>query len=132
VAAEADDHTLYLMVPSPQTEEERAAERTWIPPLPLPAGVFDWQEKPGTPRLIPPLILPRFRTCPRSPVHRDKIGRGRDKSEKISRMGKSFQEESIGIRKPKQNRKIVKPRNRNMGTTPDREMAEGDFEDEIS
>jgi hypothetical protein len=28
VAAEADDHTLYLMVPSPQTEEERAAERT--------------------------------------------------------------------------------------------------------
>lgn len=41
VAVEADDHTLYLMVPSPQTEEERAAERTWIPPLPLPAGLFN-------------------------------------------------------------------------------------------
>ncbi|KAG9240847.1 hypothetical protein BJ878DRAFT_483468 [Calycina marina] len=39
VTVEADDHTLYLMVPSPQIEEERAAERTWIAPLPLPAGV---------------------------------------------------------------------------------------------
>jgi len=51
VAVEADDHTLYLMVPSPQTEEERAAERTWIPPLPLPADVFDLQEKLGRRRV---------------------------------------------------------------------------------
>ena len=41
VAVEADDHSLYMMVPSPQTEEERAAERTWIPPPPLAPGVFD-------------------------------------------------------------------------------------------
>ena len=45
VAAEADDHTLYLMAPSAQTEEERAAERTWTPPPPLAPGVFDLQEK---------------------------------------------------------------------------------------
>lgn len=47
VAAETADHTLYLMMQSPQTKKVRAAELTWIPPLPLSAGVFDWQEKPG-------------------------------------------------------------------------------------
>ena len=61
-------------------------------------------------------------------------------------MGMSFQEESKRIRKgqvkmrnmqqptgdqPKgssEHRKLIKPRNREMRTTPDREMAEGDFE----
>jgi hypothetical protein len=58
----------------------------------------------------------------------------------------SFEEESRRIKKgqvkmrniqqptgdqPKRSseyRKLIKPRNRKMGTTPDREMAEGDFE----
>jgi hypothetical protein len=63
-------------------------------------------------------------------------------------VGMSFQEESLGIRmgpgklrvmqqpedQPKvssQHRKLVKPRNLRMRTTPDREMAEEDFKDEI-
>ena len=188
VAAEADDHTLYLMAPSPQTEEERASERTWVPPVPLPAGVFDLQEKLGRRRVHttpqpqedtgfgssafvpPPNIHPlppkweavkpakEIRWNPPIPApsqqqppmvkssaedHRDKIGSSRN-----NKVGMSFQEESLGIRKrtgnlrvtkqpedqPKgssQHRKLVKPRNRKMGTTPDRGMADGDFEDEI-
>jgi hypothetical protein len=185
VATEADDHTLYLMAPSPQTEEERSAERIWIPPLPLPTGDFDFQDKLsrrkphaspkpqedtgfGSSEFVPlPNIHPKWeavkpaeiRWKPPSPTpsqqqprlvkssavdHRDKIG-----SSENNKVGMSFQEESPGIRKrpdnlrvmqqpedqPKgsgQHRKLVKPRNRKMGTTPDREMAEGDFEDEIS
>jgi len=45
VAKEAEDHTLFLMAPSPQTEEEKAAESTWISPPPLPPRVFDLHEK---------------------------------------------------------------------------------------
>lgn len=175
VAVEADDHTLYLMVPSPQTEEERAAERTWIRPLPLPAGVFDLQEKlrrrvahtnlqaPGdtgftSAEFVPPPsaqpIPPRqdaaksvegahwktpFPYPPqKQPLlvkssaedHRDKIGGGRNK------MGMTFQEESNRIRKGQVNmrtmqqamedqseefsphRKLIKPRNRKVDTTP--------------
>jgi hypothetical protein len=189
VAAEAADHTLYLMVPSPQTEEESAAERTWIPPLPLPAGVFDLQEKLGrrgvhtTPQALedtgfgssafvpPPNIHPlppkseavkpakeiRWNTPIPPPSqqqaplvkssaedHRDKIGSSRN-----NKVGMSFQEESRRIRKgqvkmrnmqqhtedqPKgssEHRKLIKPRNRKTRPTPDREMAEGDSEDEI-
>lgn len=188
VAVEADDHTLYLMAPSPQTEEERAAERTWITPLPLPAGVFDLQDNLGRrtihaspqaqedtsfrrsefipppnvhplpprqeadkhaeeARWIPQVWPPSQQQLPlvisSAEVHRDKIGGGRD-----NKVGISFQEESTGIRKRPENvrvmqqpenqakgtsqhRKLTKPRNRKMGTTPDREMAEGDFKDEI-
>jgi hypothetical protein len=45
VAAEANNHTLYLMVLSLQTEEERVVEHTWILVLPLPVGIFDLQTK---------------------------------------------------------------------------------------
>lgn len=184
-AVEDEDNTLYLMVPSPQTEEENAAERTWIPPPPLPPNAFDLGEehkrrvyaspqaqeeidwKSSTfvfPSHIP--LLPSQQEQLRSPAgflwqpplpppskqqlplveaipeaHRDKIGRGRK-----NKVGMSFQEESVRIRKgpgtmrhpkedqPKrsgQNRKLVKPRNHKKGTTPDNEMADGDFEDKI-
>jgi len=188
VAVEADDHSLYMMVPSPQTEEERAAERTWIPPPPLAPGVFDLQDKisrrrphaspqpqedtgfgssvfvpppnnqPLPPkweavepaeeiRWNPPIPHPSRQQPPlvksSAEDHRDKIGSSRN-----NKVGMSFKEESLGIRmgpgklrvmqqpedQPKgssQHRKLVKPRNRKMGTTPDSEMAEGDFEDKI-
>ncbi|KAH7364008.1 hypothetical protein BKA65DRAFT_532668 [Rhexocercosporidium sp. MPI-PUGE-AT-0058] len=47
VAADDDDHTLYMMAPSSQTEAERAAEHSWKPPSPLPVGSFDLPNKPG-------------------------------------------------------------------------------------
>ena len=184
VAVEADDHTLYMIVPSPQTEKERAAERTWIPPLPLATGAFDSQDKLskrrpyasqedtgfGSSAFVPPPNIhplpPKWEAVksaketrwnpPIPPLsqqqpplvkssaedHRDKIGSSRN-----NKVGMSFQEKSPGVRKrpsnlramqqpedePKgssQHRKLVKPRSRKIGTTPDREMAEVD-EDEI-
>jgi hypothetical protein len=189
VAVEADDHSLYMMVPSPQTEEERAAERTWIPPPPLAPGVFDLQDKisrrphaspqlqedtgfgssvfisPPNNQPLPPkgeAVKPADEIRWKTPLphpwrqqpplvkssaedHRDKIGSSRN-----NKVGMRFQEESRRIRKgqvkmrniqeptgdqPKESsehRKLIKPRNRNMRTTPDREMAEEDFEDERS
>jgi hypothetical protein len=41
VAIETDNYSLYIIVPSPQTKEERATEYTWIPLLSLAPGVFD-------------------------------------------------------------------------------------------
>jgi hypothetical protein len=175
VATEADDHTLYLMAPSPQTEEERASERTWVPPESLPAGVFDLQEKLGrrgvhttpqvqedtgfgSPAFVPPPNIPALPpeweavklaketrcSTPKPPElvestplqHKDKI-----KSSGNNKVGMRWTvEESPRIRKEKEqptgdqpkgssgHRKLIKPRSRNKGTTPDREMAEGDVE----
>jgi hypothetical protein len=41
VAKDAEDHSLYMMALSPQTEEEKAAERSeWKAPFPLPTDMF--------------------------------------------------------------------------------------------
>jgi hypothetical protein len=45
VAEEDKDHTLYLMVPSQQTKEEKAAEMLYWPPLSMPPELFHWHKK---------------------------------------------------------------------------------------
>jgi hypothetical protein len=146
------------MVPSPQTEEERAVERSWSHRQ--PEGVFGKKKfesfefvAPLTVKEanrihpLPPIPLPPQQQLPlvkSSPEdHKDKIGGGG------RRVGMSFQEDTRRIRKgpakmrniqqptgdqaegSNEHRKLIKPRNRKEWNTRDLEMAEGEFEEEI-
>jgi hypothetical protein len=51
VAEEDEDHTLYLMVPSQQTEEEKVAEMLHWPPLSMSPELFHWHKKQNSRRL---------------------------------------------------------------------------------
>ena len=113
-------------LPSEQDLVKSTAEIHWKAPLPHPS------------KEQPPLV----KSAPEA--HRDKIGSGRE-----NKVGMSFQEESIRIRRGPdkmriieqpmvgqievsgQSRKTAKLRKRNIKMTPVQEMAEGDFEDDI-
>jgi hypothetical protein len=125
VAKDAEDHSLYMMEPSPQTEEEKAAERSeWKVPFPLPTDMFTLREAAeraithvspqaqqptrwGGSTFVPPPDIHQFpfplpdRLEQQPPLVESTPETHRDKIGRVgdTRVGMSFQQDSAGIRK---------------------------------